>query len=189
MPAPRLPVLAASLVLAGTPLAVGAVGSSAEALSCVGRERVLADATLLLTGRVVDTTDGALEVEVDEVRRGELPGAEGEPVRLSVEAAMYGTWPREDDELADGWRSSRTWVFAPYEQDGEWWVNPCNAWTAAAGGPRDGGPPGAGWERSGSASEGGPSSGPAVLAGSAGGALALGALAVWLVRRRRTASG
>lgn len=194
---PRLPRLAALLALVVLPLpaAVAATASPAAALSCVEPQRVRETASLVFTGQVVDTVDGQLEVAVEEVRRGELPpeiavgsgsgsgSSSGATVRLTVEAEMYGLWPREDGELADGWRSERTWLFLPYEHEGRWLVNPCNSWLTSAG--RSDGERGPGWERSGTAS-GGPFDAPAVLAGSAGAAVAAGGLAVWLVRRRRT---
>lgn len=173
--------LAALALLAATPVGLAAVATPAEALSCVGRERVVADATVLFTGRVVDTDDGALEVEVSEVRRSEPPvDPDSGTVRLVVEIPEYGVWPREDDGLADGYRSDRTWLFAPYEQDGEWRVNPCNAWVVSGHGSA--------WERSGTAT-GAPFDAPAVLAGSTAAVVAAGGVAVWLVRRRRAPRG
>ncbi|GGO77501.1 hypothetical protein [Nocardioides deserti] len=173
--------LAALALLVATPVGLGAVASPVEALSCVGRGQVVAGATVLFTGRVVDTDDGALEVEVAEVRRGEPPvDPDSGTVRLVVEAEEYGVWPREGDELADGYRSDRTWLFAPYEQDGAWRVNPCNAWVVSGRGSA--------WERSGTAT-GAPFDAPAVLAGSAVAVVAVGGIAVWLVRRRRTPRG
>lgn len=179
-------LLVSGLLLAATAATVvGTVlgtASSASALSCVGRERVVAEARLLLTGTVVDTADGELEVAVEEVRRGELPAGAAGTLRLTVEAAEYGPWPLEGGRLADGWRSPRTWLFAPYEEDGEWRANPCTAWPAGGEGRRAG----AGWERTGTSGEAGPFDAPVLLAGSAAAVAVVGGAAVWLVRRRRT---
>jgi hypothetical protein len=153
----------------------------AGALSCVDHRTVVAEASSLFTGRVVDTEDGALVVAVEEVRRGEAPArASGDTVRLQLEAVEYGTWPHEDGELADGYRSGRTWQFAPYEDDGTWVVNPCTAWATGAD-TGDGA-----WERTGRSPDDRPIGGPVAWAGAAGGVAVAGGVAAWLVRRRRT---
>ncbi|MDN4163414.1 hypothetical protein [Nocardioides abyssi] len=177
---PCAALLLAALALAA-PVPVGALAGPAAALSCVDHEQVVAEATVLFTGRVVDTDDGALEVEVAEVRRGEPPvDPDRGTVRLVVEAQEYGVWPTDDGDLADGYRSGSTWLFAPYERDDAWRVSPCDAWVVAGRG--------ATWERSGTAT-GAPFDAPAVLAGSAVAVVAVGGLALWLVLRRRTPRG
>lgn len=94
---------------------------SAQALSCVGPDLVIAEADQVFTGRIVDAADGRLLLEVEEVWKG---GPVEEKVWMDVDLPGWSEWADGDGEVPDGYSSPDRWVFAPYEAS----VGPCTAW-------------------------------------------------------------
>lgn len=115
----RLRSFLAALPLLALPVGIGA-GEPAAALSCVGPDAVLKDATSIIAGRITDYRDHRILVAVEEIWRGEPVAGE---IWLDVELEMW--WPGigRGGELPDGWSPDGQWVFAP--KDGA--VNPCTA--------------------------------------------------------------
>jgi hypothetical protein len=113
-------LLASAALAAGLAVPV-AVAPPALALSCVGPDRVLDDADVVYTGRVVDSGDGRVLVEVEEVWRG---GPVDEEVWLAVQLEGWTEWAGPDGRIPDGFSTSGTWVFAPDGAD----IGPCTAW-------------------------------------------------------------
>lgn len=117
------------LLVAALPLALLTWGPAptAHALSCVEPSVVLAEASQVYTGRVTDSRDGRIQVDVVEVWSG---GPVAEQVWLDVELASWTGWAGPDGEIPDGLTTAEEWVFAP-EVDGT--VNPCVMWELRGG--------------------------------------------------------
>jgi hypothetical protein len=94
---------------------------SAQALSCVGPDEVLADAEQVFTGRIMDASEGRLLIAVEEVWKG--APVEGY-VWMGVDQPSWSEWADSSGEVPDGYRSPDRWVFAPSEAE----VGPCTAW-------------------------------------------------------------
>lgn len=116
----RLRSFLAALSLLVLPVGIGAA-EPAAALSCVGPEAVLKDASSIIAGRITGYRDHRLLVAVDEIWRGDRVAEE---IWLDVE--LEGWWPGigRNGELPEDWAPKGQWVFAP--KDGA--VNPCTAW-------------------------------------------------------------
>lgn len=104
-------VLLASVVLA-SPMVVGVVTATpASALSCVGPQAVLERAGTIYTGRILESSDDEVVVEVDEVWKGAVP-----PARATFDVDLPEWWEME----GTGGEAGRV-VVAPV--DGA--LNPC----------------------------------------------------------------
>lgn len=114
----RLLAAAALLAATATPLAAA---PPAAALSCVGADVVLDDATHVFTGLITDADDGRILVDVEEVWRGPVEGQ----LWLTVDLPEWTPWAGPDGTIPDGYSSPDTWLFARAE-DGT--VNACTAW-------------------------------------------------------------
>ncbi len=99
---------------------------AAEALSCVGAERVVKDAGTAFTGKIVDAEDGRLVVAVEEVWKG---GPVAAQVLLDVGLAGWSAWSGGKDRVPDGYSSPQTWLFVPDGDEQPMSVNPCTAYT------------------------------------------------------------
>lgn len=119
---PRL-LLAPLFLAVALPVGV-ATAPSASALSCVGPTDILEDATSIYTGRIVDGGGNRIEVEVEEIWRGERT-----PARVELKAGLVEWWAETTrmGGLPEGYAPEGTWLFVPI--DGE--VNPCTAWPLA----------------------------------------------------------
>lgn len=114
-------LLASAALVAGLVVPV-AVAAPAGALSCVGPDRVLTDAVVVYTGRVVDARDSRVLVQVEEVWRG---GPVEEQVWLRVELEVWTEWAGPDGRIPDGFATRSTWLFAPGERKT---IGPCTSW-------------------------------------------------------------
>ena len=104
-------VLLVSVVLT-CPMAVGvAAAAPASALSCVGPQAVLERAGTIYAGRIVESSDDEVTVEVDEVWKGAVP-----PARVTFDVDLPQWW-EPDRNRAEAGRV----VVAPV--DGA--LNPC----------------------------------------------------------------
>lgn len=121
---PRL-LLAPVFLAVALPLGVAAA-PAASALSCVGPADILDDATSIFTGRIVDGGGDRIEVEVEEIWRGERTLA-----RVELAVGLTEWWPGTSrmGGLPEGYAPEGTWLFVP--KDGE--VNPCTAWPLSEG--------------------------------------------------------
>lgn len=157
----------------------------ATALSCVGPERVLADATEVFAGRIVDAADGSVLIAVDEVWLG---GSVEQLVWFPVDLEERTAWAGADGTVPDGYASPERWVFAPLGGS----VGPCTAWPAeqvAAARPATVASPVAGTDQSDEDAparrEAAAPEVPGTVLAAAGGFAAVAAAAVLLLRRRR----
>jgi hypothetical protein len=89
-----------------------------HALNCVGPEGVVGEAPTVFVGRIVDGGDGRIEVDVDEVWKGQA--ASEVTLRVSLEGWWIG------GEIPQGYAPRGRWVFAPDENGA---VNVCTAWS------------------------------------------------------------
>ncbi len=119
-------LLATSTVVAGVALTT----YPASALSCIGPEGVMLEATTIFTGRIVDSEDepgfdtgGRILVEVDEVWKGEAPQ------RVWLGTELDGWWDMmPGGSIPDGFSSEKIWLFAPRTTDAGEAVSSCSAW-------------------------------------------------------------
>jgi hypothetical protein len=90
----------------------------------VGPDVVAADAEHLFTGKVIDSADGRVLMDVREVWSG---GAVLVRVWLPIddELRMWFPWADHNGDVPDGFSSEQTWVIATGD---DFTVGPCSLW-------------------------------------------------------------
>ena len=166
----------------------------AHALSCVRPEVVATDAEHLFAGKVIDSVDGRVLMDVREVWSG---GPVLARVWLPIDDGprMWSPWADKNGGFPDGYSSEQTWVVATGD---DFTVGPCSLWPVSqvrelrpqhptapvqpTSMPLDPAPPTPAATRSGDPD---PIAGGLVAAG-AGSAAGTGVLGgLWVLRRRR----